>query len=125
MNSYGKELILDLKNCDVKTFTRKSLKKYFIELCDLIKMECEDLHFWDYKNNPEEYRKAPDHLKGISAIQFIKTSNITIHTLDVSGQCLINIFSCKEFDGTTVILFSEDFFKGKLNKHNLIYRGEK
>lgn len=44
---YGTELILDLHDCDPKQFTRGRLTIFFAELCDLIDMKAEDLHFWD------------------------------------------------------------------------------
>ena len=39
MKAYGKELIIDLHNCDPQTFTRNKIKKYFVEVCKLIDME--------------------------------------------------------------------------------------
>lgn len=36
---YGKELILDLHQCDPSTFDRESIESYFEQLCDLIEME--------------------------------------------------------------------------------------
>ena len=95
---YGKELIIDLHDCDVSKFNRKDIEKFLIELCDdVIDMERADLNWWDYENDPEEYEKAPPHLKGISCVQFITTSSIVIHTLEI-GDAYINIFSCKDFD---------------------------
>ncbi len=38
---YGKEFIMDLHECDTKTFTRKSIERYFKEVCDLIHMKRE------------------------------------------------------------------------------------
>lgn len=111
MKDYGKELILDLHECDPSTFTRKSIRKYFKELCKLIDMQREKLVWWDFKGCPEEYKKAPLHLKGTSAIQFIKTSNITIHTLDDLKRIYINIFSCKNFDTFKAECFSQSWFK--------------
>ena len=46
-NRYGLELILDLHGCDTSKFNRESIKAYFEQLCDLIDMQREDLHFWD------------------------------------------------------------------------------
>ncbi len=122
MKNYGKELILDIHNCDVKLFNRKILKKYLIELCELIDMKREDLHFWDYKDEPEEYEEAPVHLKGVSLIQFITTSNITIHTLDILKRVYINIFSCKDFDSKKVINFTSFFFCGKVKSKKVVKR---
>lgn len=54
---YGKELILDLHECDPLTFTRMSIGNYFKELCILIDMERCDLHWWDdYGVPPEEHQ---------------------------------------------------------------------
>ena len=109
---YGKELILDLEHCDTRRFNRESLEQYFAELCDLINMTRCDLHFWDDLDVPEEQRQTSPHTKETSAIQFILTSNITIHTLDLLGQVYINIFSCKDFRSTDAAKFTEMFFDG-------------
>jgi S-adenosylmethionine decarboxylase len=120
--AYGKELILDLHNCDASTFTRKSIKKYFIELSDLICMNRAKLTWWDDYNVPIEERQSEPHLKGTSAVQFIMTSNITIHTLDLLGAVYINLFSCKEFDSNAVEQFSSKWFKGKIVSSHEINR---
>lgn len=120
---YGKELVLDLSGCDPYTFTRDSIEKYFISLCIRINMEREDLHFWDYEGDKKGYEKAPDHLKGTSAIQFIRTSNITIHTLDKLKRVFLNIFSCKDFNEDDVIIFSKSWFKSQIEYHTILHRG--
>jgi len=123
MKPYGKELIIDLHNCDPSTFTRKSIKDYVDTLCkEVIYMEAEDLHFWDYEGDPEGYEEAPDHLKGVSAVQFIKTSSIVIHTLDVLQKAFINIFSCKEFNGFDAMEFTEQWFDGKIYNCKMVDR---
>ena len=42
---YGKEVVLDIGNCDSSTFTRESLTNFLVKLCDLIDMEREPLYF--------------------------------------------------------------------------------
>lgn len=113
INTYGKELILDLHNCDPSTFSRKSIRRYFKELCKLIDMERAKLTWWDDVGVPEEERQTEPHLTGTSAVQFIKTSNITIHSLDLLGQVYLNIFSCKDFDDDVAKGFSEKWFGGE------------
>lgn len=122
MKSYGKEVILDLHECDPSTFTRKSIEKFFIKLCKEIKMEREDLHWWDEEGVPEDERYTEPHLVGISAIQFITTSNITIHTLELLKNVYLNIFSCKDFDADVAIEFSKNWFKGKVVTKKVIVR---
>ena len=122
MKAYGKELIIDLHNCDAAMFNRKSIKKYFIELCELIDMERCKLSWWDDHGVPEEEQQTEAHLKGITAVQFILTSNIVIHTLELLGNVYINIFSCKDFDSDEAMDFTEKWFKGKIVSSHEIER---
>lgn len=122
MKQYGKELIIDLHDCDASTFNRKSLKQYFIKLCKLIDMKRSKLTWWDDYNVPAEERQTEPHLKGTSAVQFIMTSNITIHTLDLLGAVYINIFSCKDFEDAVAKDFSELWFKGEIVSSHTIKR---
>ena len=119
---YGKELILDMHNCNPKKFTRYQINKFFKKLCIEINMEACKVSWWDYKNYSKEYEKAPVHLKGTSAIQFISTSNITIHTLDVMERVYLNIFSCKEFNSLDAMIFCKEFFEGEIVKNLEINR---
>ena len=119
---YGKELIIDLHNCDAAMFNRKSIKKYFIEVCDLIDMERSKLSWWDDYGVPIEEQQTEPHLKGTTAIQFITTSNIVIHTLDLLGAVYINIFSCKDFNSDIAMNFTAEWFKGQIVSSHEIER---
>ena len=107
---YGIELILDLHGCDDSKFTRDSITEYFERLCVLIDMQREDLHFWDDEGVPEKDKQTSPHTQGTSAVQFILTSSIVIHTLDQLGAVYINIFSCKEYDPKVAEKFSVEWF---------------
>ena len=107
---YGYELILDLHGCDVSKFTRKSIEEYMVTICEAIGMEREDLHFWDYEGVPEEEIPKDSHLLGTTAVQFITTSNIVIHTLDLLEAVYVNIFSCKEFDREIAEQITKEWF---------------
>ena len=121
--NYGKELIIDMHNVkNTKLFTRRNIKKFMIELCNLIDMKREDLHFWDELYTPKKDRFTEEHLIGTSAIQFITTSNVTIHTLDVMKRVYINIFTCKSFDEKKAVSFCKKWFKGKIVTQRLIER---
>lgn len=123
--SYGQELILDIHECDARAFNRNDLEKYFKGLCVKIGMVRADLHFWDYEGYTGAIRdkeNAPDHLAGTSAVQFIQTSNITIHCLDKLGKVFINIFSCKDFNTDDAAKFTAIFFDGKIKKQTVVER---
>ena len=120
--NYGKELILDLHECNPAKFNRKMLTKYFEELCTLIDMQRCELFFWDDEGLPPEECQTLPHLKGTSAVQFIMTSNVTIHTLDLMGNVYLNIFSCKDFDPKTAEEFSRAFFEGNVKHATVIDR---
>ncbi len=119
---YGYELIMDLHGCDVGKFNRKSIEQYMAAVCEAIEMEREDLHFWDYEGVPAEELPTETHLLGTSAVQFIKTSNIVIHTLDLLKAVYVNIFSCKEFDENIAEQITKDFFGAKECRSQFIER---
>lgn len=115
---YGYELILDLHGCDSGTFNRDSIENYFKRLCEQIKMTRCDLHFWDDVGVPPEEQQTSPHTKGTSAVQFILTSTMVIHTLDLMGAVYINIFSCEEFDEKLAEAFTTEWFRaGKTQSH--------
>ena len=119
---YGIELILDLHGCDASKFTRKSIIQYFEELCILIDMQREELHFWDDIGVPDEEKQTSPHTQGTSAVQFILTSSIVIHTLDQLEAVYINIFSCKFYDPKVAEKFSVKWFSAKDHSARFIDR---
>ncbi len=122
VGDYGKELIMDLHDCDVFTFNRNSLDAYFELLCKTIKMHKCERYFWDDVGVSREERQTEPHLKGTSAIQFMLTSNITVHTLDILKKVYINIFSCKDFSADIAAEFSRKWFEGRIVNKKIIRR---
>lgn len=119
---YGKELILDMHECKPETFNRKSLDQFFTELCELIDMEKCDVHFWDDVDVPPEEQQTDPKTKGTSAVCFILTSSIVVHTLDELKSAYVNIFSCKDFNVETVHSFCLEHFRGKVVNREIISR---
>ena len=107
---YGTELILDLHECDASKFTRKAIERFFEELCELIDMERCDLHFWDDVGVPAEEQQTDPKTKGTSAVQFILTSTVVVHTLDLLQTVYVNVFSCKEYDTDVAAKFVAGWF---------------
>jgi S-adenosylmethionine/arginine decarboxylase-like enzyme len=119
VKTFGKELILDLHDCDTSLFTKEAIERYFVGLGKVTDMELQKLCWWD--DWPEEWRKVP-HLCGLSAVQFISTSNFTIHTLDLLGAVYLNIFTCKDFDPRKAEDFTAKFFKGRVVNSHVVDR---
>ena len=122
---YGRQLIMDLYGCNPESFTRESIEQWLIDLCELIDMQREDLHFWDYEGCPEEEAAAPDHLAGTSAVQFITTSDIVVHTIDRLGECYIDLFTCKAFEPELAIAMTKGWFEASDIEHITLDRGRK
>ena len=108
---YGMEVIIDCYDCNTKLFHRKYLRKYFKGLVKLLDMKAGDLHFWDDVGVPKDKKQTKPETKGTSAIQFILTSNITVHCLDILGRVYVNIFSCKEFSAFKATQYTQAFFE--------------
>lgn len=120
---YGPELILDLKEADVSKFTRDALTEFLDTLCiDVLDVSPQVRYFWDDVGvEPEDCQVNP-RTKGTTVIQFLFESNVTIHTLDLTGMVYINIFVCRPFRIDTAILFCKDFFDAKIAKFTVVDR---
>ena len=119
---YGFELIIDLHSCDLSKFSRTSLRRYFAKLCRAIDMKRCELYFWDDVGVPAKKKETLPHTKGTSAVQFILTSNITIHTLDLLKAAYVNIFSCKQFDRKVAEKITKEWFDAKKCRSHFIER---
>lgn len=119
---YGEEVIVDLHECDPRLFYRENIERFMEHLCGSLGMQRCDLHFWDDVGVPEDECQTEPHLKGTSAIQFITTSNITIHTLDLLGNVYLNVFSCKEVDEELVKNIALRYFRGKVVESRKLVR---
>ena len=119
---YGYELILDLHSCDISTFNRESLDNYFEKLCGAIKMEKCERYFWDDVGVAEEEQQTSPHTKGTSAVQFILTSTIVIHTLELMAAVYVNIFSCKQYDADLAEEITKNWFGAKECRSHFVER---
>lgn len=119
---YGKEVILDCYECNKEKFNRRDLRKFFTRLVKLLDMKKGDLHFWDDVGVPKAQRQTRLETTGTSAVQFILTSNITIHCLDLLGRVYVNIFSCKDFKEGEAKAFVQEWFNAKWVRLHVVYR---
>lgn len=104
-NFWGQSLHIDLHECDNTKFSKDNLKEFCKLLCDEIKMQ-------RYGEAMVE-RFGSGKLVGNSALQFIHTSNISIHADEFFNRVFVDIFSCKKFDRYKAKSFSKKFFCAK------------
>ncbi|MHC4693160.1 MAG: S-adenosylmethionine decarboxylase [Planctomycetota bacterium] len=119
---YGYELIMDLHACDVGKFNRESLDGYFDKVCKAIDMQKCERYWWDDVGVSEEEKQTSPHTKGTSAVQFILTSTIVVHTLDLLKAVYVNIFTCKEFDEKLAEQVTKEWFGAKECRSHFIER---
>lgn len=113
---YGLELIIDLKGCDLSDLSKEKLTEFFVTLCNKIDMKRHgEPVFW------EDHSGIP-HLHGVSAIQFIETSDIVAHPLPMLKAVYLNIFSCKEFDINVALNFCKEFWRAQEEVHTVVTR---
>lgn len=123
MIAYGKELILDLQDCDPATMNRNAIGAFMEQACATMKVEACELHFWDDEGvAPHECQTDPK-TKGVTAVQFLLASNITLHTLDLRREVYLNAFSCEHFDERPVADLAMRSFGGRIVWQHVVMRG--
>jgi hypothetical protein len=114
--NYGLELIVDMKGCDLSDLTCEKLGRFLVDLVDRVKMVRHgDPLFW------EDHSGVP-HLDGISAVQFIETSNVVCHALPILRAIYLNLFSCKPFDADDALGFCMDYWGASSENHTVVTR---
>jgi len=113
---FGKELIMDLYDCNPETLrSKEKILEFSNNLCDLIKMK--------KYGDPliEKFGFGSDYTAGYSLVQLIETSAVSGHFSELWNRAYINIFSCKVFDDKIASDFTQKFFEAKrINKRVII-----
>ena len=110
------------RNAGPAKFNRADIDSYFTELCRRISMEKAETHYWDDVGVPTDERQTSPQTKGTSAVCFILTSTIVVHTLDLLSAVYVNIFSCKAFDPEVATEFTKEWFEAGSCKSTFIDR---
>lgn len=100
---WGYHLCLDLYEVNHKKIIKEEfVREYVRTIIKKIGMKAHgDCHC-------ERFGEA--HLNGISAMQFIETSSITVHCDEVGDRVFVDIFSCQDFDKNEALDYSFEFF---------------
>lgn len=122
--AYGKELILDVMHCKEGVFTRQTIEGFLDELCTMLDVEREDLHWWDYEGYPDERDAAPAHMAGTSVVQFISKSSVVIHTIDKDRLLMLNVFTCGDLNQYRINTLVLRTFGGEIPRSIVVKRGE-
>jgi S-adenosylmethionine decarboxylase len=107
---------IDLYECDPDIIRdAEAIKKFVVQLCDLIKMkrfgETQVIHFGE-----------DERVAGFSMTQLIETSLISAHFANQSNTAYLDVFSCKTYDPEVVAEFAKKFFKAKRLRRQSLYR---
>lgn len=112
---WGKSAHIDLFQCEHKRLTSSKLLEAFIKkVIKEIGMEAHGPTYID--------RFGYGELEGYSAMQFIKTSSITVHLDEKENRAFIDIFSCKDFDAPKAREFCKNYFKAKKSNMTVLDR---
>lgn len=99
---YGKHLMITAVRCNENLLEVDTIARFIKELVPKIDMTAH--------GDVVAARFGEGQEVGISAVQLIITSSITIHTNDMARDMYLDVFSCKWFDDDTVVRFVEEYF---------------
>lgn len=107
---------IDVYNCNPDTIrSADSIRKYVLELCDLLDMkrfgETTVIHFGE-----------DEKVAGYSMVQFIETSLISGHFANQTNTAYIDVFSCKTYDPDSIKQYTEKFFEGTHSSLHVNFR---
>jgi S-adenosylmethionine/arginine decarboxylase-like enzyme len=111
MNAWGIQASIDIHRCNPDLIRdADAIKKFVIELCDLIEMK----RFGEtvVVNFGEDERVA-----GYSMTQLIETSLISAHFANQTNNVYLDVFSCKYYEPEIAAEFAKKFFEG--NEYNM------
>ena len=99
---YGKHVILTASGCNAALLEKSKIADFCRDMVKRIDM----VPFGE----PFVERFGEDDEVGISAVQLIQTSAITIHTNDEARDMYLDVFSCKDFEAEIVLACVKDWF---------------
>lgn len=111
---YGKHLILTATGCNDNLIDLAAITDFITELVERIDMVA--------YGDPIAARFGSGIEEGISAVQLIETSAITIHTNDMARDLYLDVFSCKGYNELAVIQFVRECFAPTSVNYQILLR---
>ena len=99
---YGKHLVLTATGCNDALLDTVQIAQFLTELVERIDMVA--------YGDPIVARFGHGIEEGISAVQLIETSAITIHTNDMARDMYLDVFSCKGYSELDVMAVLQEVF---------------
>jgi len=99
---YGKHVMLTASGCSAALLEKSTIADFCRDMVKRIDMVPFGEPFVERFGEGDEV--------GISAVQLIQTSAITIHTNDEARDMYLDVFSCKDFEAEAVVKAVEDWF---------------
>lgn len=111
---YGKHMMLTCEGCNDNLLSVDTMKEFLKELADKIDM----IRYGE----PIAARFGDGCQVGISAVQLITTSALTVHTNDQARDMYLDVFSCKWFEEETVMAVVNKYYAPKQITHQIVIR---
>lgn len=111
---YGRHLILSAAGCNEALLDKATIAEFLRETARRIDMVTFGEPFVERFGGGIEV--------GISGVQLIETSAISLHTNDGARDLYLDVFSCKDFSAETVIAYVQELFAPATIEHQVILR---
>ena len=111
---YGKHLIASCKGCNENVTEKQLVSEFLHSLATGIDMKP--------FGTPIVERFGEGIEIGLSGVQLIETSAITIHTNDRARDLYLDVFSCKDFDENQVLQIVRQRFEPAKVIHQVLLR---
>lgn len=112
---WGYHLTLDCRACEIPSITNRAhVAQFARELVAAIEMKA--------YGDPQVVHFGTGNKAGFTLVQLIETSNICAHFCNDTGDCYLDVFSCKPFDPAVVQAVVARFFSPAGMKANFLNR---
>lgn len=103
---WGMMAVIDLHDCErARLADPDTIRRFVPDVIEAIGMRAHGpLHV---------ERFGEGELEGWSAMQFIETSSLTIHTDEFGDRCYVDVFSCKAFEPELAAAIAVKHFGGR------------
>ena len=115
MSYWGYHLILDCSGCDHEAITSAE------NIANFAKNLVKEIDMVAY-GEPQVVNFGSGNKAGYTLCQLIETSNIMAHFCDESGDCYMDIFSCKPYDIKVAENLFREYFAPKRMRINYMTR---